>query len=63
MTATEAQLILGLIPIAEELITKIVTAVDDQIDTSNMTLVELKAKLEATASANWPDLKFQSTQA
>lgn len=63
MTLAEAQLVLGLIPIAEQLVSKIATAIDHQGDTDNITLGELKAKLEATASKNWPDLQFKSPQA
>lgn len=62
MTASEVQLILGLIPIAEQLIVKISDAVHNDIDTENMSLQEIREQLEKTAVENWPELKFESSK-
>ncbi len=62
MTGAEVQLVLGLIPVAEKLISTIGEAVNNEIDVETMTLAEIRTKLEATASANWPDLEFKSSK-
>jgi hypothetical protein len=62
MTAAEVQLVLGLIPIAKQLIGKIGEAVQNDFDTENMSLQELRQKLEETAAENWPELEFKSSK-